>query len=245
MLLGPAPAGTRQLTIPLLATGDRITANGSVSILLVRSNAVSPAAAITVGNDYDGNNDGVFDVQPLRTATVLDAIGWRGGGSEMVYPNDWSGGSSEPTNVRLQLSDTGNKADEVTRFPGNFTPLAQSAWYGGDLVNNSPDTPGGTAYDTTAGHVTANFPVGGALTPGAANGPASQRVISYIAPQSGVVNEANPSIPFTVDAANAGNVVVPESNNPDVVPNDPLYLSVTGSGTARNVVINRLRSAMT
>lgn len=145
---GHAPAeGTTVLGEPQLAEPGGLE-NQSLSVLVV----ASPASAIVEQADYDRNDDGRLELPP--GATVVDAIAWSDGGQgDLLY-----GG------VVLLLES--GVPDAATRFPGNDSPLRGAAWYGGDLTGGSSDS---LAYGS---NVSANFPNGGALTPGAPNAPA-------------------------------------------------------------------------
>lgn len=120
--------------------------NSSVSILLVQS-AIAPVE----GTDYDSNDDGVFDVAPLDTATIVDAIGIRKLASDPVY-----GGARIP-NVG---SDQVVLAAE--RFLDDNRPRNAQAWYGGLMSGSGLTT-------NFSGVVTTNLPPGATLTPGSEN----------------------------------------------------------------------------
>jgi hypothetical protein len=120
--------------------------NGTLSVLLVAGPVL-----FTEGNDYDANDDGTLELPPGDT--IVDAVGWTDGdASDLVY-----GGVS--------LVGGGSPPDAATRFAGDDTPLTASAWYHGDLAGNASTT----SYDADA--VSADFPAGGRLTPGAPNEP--------------------------------------------------------------------------
>jgi predicted extracellular nuclease len=141
------PAATTRIEAPAMGTGSALQ-NDSNSFLLVSS--TSP---IATGTDLDTDNDGALDL-PAGVA-VVDAIGWSDGGAgDRVY-----GGA-----VLVQPSGV---PDAATRFPNDTTASSAAAWYGGDLTG-SQDT---VTYSATA--VSANFPVGGALTPGDVNAPSA------------------------------------------------------------------------
>ena len=140
------PVATTLIGDLQLGTNGSGIENGTVSILLV----AGPVLFLE-GTDYDANDDGVLELPP--GVALIDAVGWTDGdSSDLVY-----GGVS--------LLGGGAPPDAATRFAGNDTPLAASAWYHGDLSGNQNSM----AYDLD--QVSANFPVGGRLTPGARNEP--------------------------------------------------------------------------
>lgn len=105
------------------------------------------------GDDIDANNDGVID--PALNITVIDgfAIVINPSFNRNYAPIIFNGVESG-----LDLPDA------VTRFSNNNTALSAAAWYYGELA--PPDN--STTYTDPR---SANFPVGGALTPGAPNVP--------------------------------------------------------------------------
>ena len=121
--------------------------NGTNSWALI----MSPTTAIVQGTDYDTTNDGTLDALP-GDATIIDAIGSPDGGASDVTHGP-----------ALPIPPGSFGSDMMTRFLGNSDASSAAAWYSGDMdgVNTS------TAYDLT--QVSANFPAGGALTPGAEN----------------------------------------------------------------------------
>src|SRR5215470_4030830 len=108
------------------------------------------------GQDLDENDDGKLDAK--YSLTPIDGMAWVVDTSfEKVY-----GGAP--------IIFSGNKElpDAATRFPNDLTPFSASSWYYGEVA--PPDN--STKY---AEPRSANFPSGGALTPGAPNvgGPSS------------------------------------------------------------------------
>ena len=102
------------------------------------------------GQDLDENDDGILDQK--YALTPIDGIAWVVDESfEKVYG-------------RAPIIFSGNKElpDAATRFPGDLTPFSASSWYYGEVA--PPDN--STKY---AEPKSANFPSGGALTPGAPN----------------------------------------------------------------------------
>jgi hypothetical protein len=142
------PAGATQVTDAQLDTSGGGIENGTITFLLVTS-----TTPIVEGTDYDTNNDGTLEGLPAGV-NVLDAIGVTDGNfGDIVYFG------------QVVTQGSGDAPNAITRFPANNTPVSSAAWYGGFL-----ETAGGnstTVYNTT--NASANFPTGGALTPGAAN----------------------------------------------------------------------------
>lgn len=138
------PAGVPVITTTVLdAGGTSPLENGTSSFLVITTTSV-----ITKGVDYDISDLGVLAITDLN---ILDAVGWTdGGATDIVY-----GGV-------LLNAPTG--ADAATRFLGNNTAISETAWYYGTLS-------GADASALTYGTVSANFPLGGILTPGAQNVP--------------------------------------------------------------------------
>jgi hypothetical protein len=134
--------------------------NATSSFLLICS--LDP---ILEGSDYDADDDGELELP--TGATIVDAIGWTDGGAgDVVY-----GG------VTLQQAG-GGAGHAATRFDGDHTPHSAAAWYSGALAGATPD---GLDYDIT--RASANYPAGGALTPGAHNVPPSdQEPVTIISP---------------------------------------------------------------
>lgn len=141
-------AGSTQVTNAKLDTGASGIENGTITFLLVSS-----PTALVEGTDYDTNNDGTLEALPAG-ATVLDAIGvMEDDFGDLVYYG------------QVVTQNNLIPPQAITRFQGNNTPTSSGAWYGGAL-----DTAAGsssTVYSAT--NRTANFPTGGALTPGAPN----------------------------------------------------------------------------
>ena len=135
------PAGTAVIAAAFLNTG--ILQNGSNSFLLVSS-----PTAIALNTDLDANDDGVLELP--TGAVILDSIAWSDGGAgDLLYGP--------------QLIASGTVIGAATRFVGDTRANNSRAWYGGARVG----APADTTYSTTIR--TANFPEGGALTPGAPN----------------------------------------------------------------------------
>ena len=120
--------------------------NNSLSVLLVQS-AVAPVEGV----DYDTDDDGLFDVAPLDTATVVDSISIRQLAGDPVY-----GGARVP--------NVGNdgRPEALARLFGDARARVADAWFAGRM-NGS-----GLTIDFDS-RVTPNFPAGATLTPGREN----------------------------------------------------------------------------
>jgi Ca2+-binding RTX toxin-like protein len=121
--------------------------NGSNSVVLVSS-----TIELTAGTDLDPDDDGDLDL--TGGANMVDGIAISDGGvGDLVYaPTLGSGCQCRP--------------GAATRFANATAPLVSSAWFGGALG-------GGSATETyDLAQITANFPSGGALSPGGGNIPA-------------------------------------------------------------------------
>src|SRR5688572_799835 len=135
------PAGTTVLTTSFLNTG--VLQNTSNSFLLVSS-----PTNIAPNTDLDANDDGVLELP--AGAVILDSIAWTDNGAgDLIYGP--------------QLIASGITIGAATRFAGDARANNSRAWYAGIRVG----APSDTTYSPTLR--TANFPAGGALTPGAPN----------------------------------------------------------------------------
>ena len=200
-----AAPGTTVVTSSVL--DGSILENGTNSFAVI----YSPTAAISVGVDYDTDENGTLDL-PLGAA-VLDVIGWADGDAFDVVP----GG--------VVLAQSTGTPDAASRFPTDDTPLSASAWYNGDMAGATNDS---VNYDSLA--VSSNFPIGGALTPGAPNSPSVGGVMAFSsATYTG--NESEGQIMLTVSRTGGilGTVTVDyaTSNGTAVAPGD----FTTTSGT--------------
>ncbi len=120
--------------------------NNSLSVLLVQS-TIAPVEA----TDYDANDDGVFDVAPLDTATIVDSISIRQLSTDPVY-----GGA------RIPNVGNDNRPEALVRLFGDTRARSADAWFGARM-NGSGLT---VAFNA---QVTTNFPAGATLTPGKEN----------------------------------------------------------------------------
>ncbi|MBD2180567.1 DUF3616 domain-containing protein [Planktothrix sp. FACHB-1355] len=212
------PAATRVITDTRLS-GSGALENGSNSFLLINS-----SISINQSTDYDINDDGILELP--TGATIVDAVGWSDGDSgDLVY-----GGVS--------LTQSSGTPDAATRFQTNNTANSAAAWYNGDL---SGTTANSLTYDLAT--VSANFPTGGALSPGNLSFPNLAPTISVIAPLSGVIGDStNPGVSFTVSDAetNASALTVTAtSNNGTVVSNGNITVTA-GTGGNRTLNLNPL-----
>src|SRR5439155_10563815 len=107
--------GTTVVTVPRLAQTGGALNNGGVSILLVGSTTPIPEGA-----DLDQGDNGVLEGLP-DGAAIMDAIGWRNSGNDIVY-----GG--------VDLTQDEFTPDAASRVPGNTTPLSAAAWLVGHLA---------------------------------------------------------------------------------------------------------------
>lgn len=183
--------------------------NGSLSFLLV-----SNASAVNLGDDLDRGDNGIPEGLP-QGALVLDSVAWDDGDhGDVVY-----GGAV------LRLQDA--TPDAATRLPWDHTPRSASAWICGDLEGQSGET---LAYDETV--VSARFPLGTLLSPGAPNNIAP--TATGLAPISGVIGDPwNPQLLFNVNddqtAAEAIQVTA-SSNDQGVVPDTNLTITAGSAG---------------
>lgn len=114
--------------------------------------ASAPAGSVFFEtDDIDADDDGNIDVG--LGISVIDAFAYltQVGVTRAYGPVLASGEADVP--------------DAATRFPGDLVPLSAGAWYYGELAASPDNT---TTY---AAPLSANFPAGGALTPGAPNAP--------------------------------------------------------------------------
>ncbi len=110
---------------------------------------VPPGSRFEETDDLDLDDDGVIDSK--FRLTKIDAI------SYLTNPRETSAYGP------VLATGEANIPNAATRFPGNSSALSVSAWYFGKLTL-APDN--STTYRAPQ---SANFPAGGALTPGAQN----------------------------------------------------------------------------
>lgn len=120
---------------------------GSESFAIIQT-----TATIAAGGDGDANDDGVLDF----AVTYIDAAAF------LIDPDQQF---TYPSNTAVLGTPFQDVPDAFTRFPNNSTPFSSAAYYFGE-VGASPVQ--STAYEAP---LSANFPSGGALTPGAPNVP--------------------------------------------------------------------------
>ncbi len=188
--------------------------NGAVTFLLV-----STTNQIVEGADLDAGDNGQAEGLPLD-AVIADSLAWLDGdGGDEVY-------------TKAVLEPPSGKPDAATRFSTNNTPNSALAWFGGRLDGTNAES---LTYDPE--HVTANFPLGTAMSPGVTNNTAPQ--VSALPPFTSTIGDpTTPAIHFTISDAespvNALHVSV-RSTNALVVPDQKLFLS--GSGAQRTLKI--------
>ena len=135
------PAGT---TLADLNRPGVTMENGTITFLLVTGFTGS------AGMDLDLNNDGTPEVTPW--SELLDGIAWSDGGAgDRVYC---------PATL-----DHGPTPDAASRCGENDEPLAEAAWYFGEVTTTLVDTVGITYLASSS----SNLPAGVALTPGSGN----------------------------------------------------------------------------
>ena len=149
------PGGTTIFTNADLDTIGGGLKNGSNSFFLI--NSTTP---IVKGTDYDTNDDGTLEALP-GSSEVVDSIAWE----DRNFETDIAYGTN-------QVTQFDSSPDAVTRFPSN-TKQTAAAWFNGALVQTG-QLPTTLAYDPA--NTSSNFPVGGVITPGAANYPDSSSV---------------------------------------------------------------------
>ncbi len=130
-----------------LSIGTSPIENATTSFALIHS----PSAPIVQTADYDVNDDGTLELP--SGATLVDG----------VATFDEAVSSTDRTYVP-RLAQTTGAPDAATRFPGQLAPLSAAAWYSGDLAGTAASS---VVYDST--NASANYPIDGALTPGAPN----------------------------------------------------------------------------
>ncbi len=116
----------------------------------------------STGTDYDVDNTGTLALDP--GIVVIDSVA----SLDPDVGDIGYGGAVLP----VFTTASGDAADALVRFPDNTTANSAAAWYAGNL-----DTTGTVQSQLNFGTlVSANFPVGGALTPGARNAPSGDTV---------------------------------------------------------------------
>ncbi|MCP5525241.1 MAG: DUF3616 domain-containing protein [Verrucomicrobiales bacterium] len=195
-----------------LASPGGAFGNDALTVMLISSPVDVP-----LGEDLDKGDNGILEGLPAG-ATILDAVGWKGGDKEDLVFGD--------AEVELE----GATPDAVARFPGNDHPNDPEAWFGGELAGEK-----GVAVAFDPDRVSASFRPGTELTPGRINNTAP--IIAGWEPVSGVIGDpTNPPLAFAVDDAEsgAGSVAVSvHSDNPAVVSDDHLTLLSTSMGAFR------------
>ena len=198
------PAGSTVVSAPAFGTEGGVLGNGSASFLLI-----SAIGNIESGADLDGGDNGLLEGLPIGT-TVLDAVGWRDGNTnDVIY-----GG--------VTLID-GDTPDAAARFPGNNTPNSAGAWFFGALEG---DDSAALAFDPE--DVSANFPMGTALSPGDTN-PVSAYFMPVAALAGAIGDPTNPKAFFTMAGFPAPPNITVASTNQAVVPDANLAVTPLGN----------------
>ncbi len=112
-------------------------------------------ANIFAGLDIDTNDDGMLDI---AVSNISDAVAFRvDPDQEFVYP----------ANSAILGTPFTDVPDAFVRFPGNDTAFSIGAFYYGELAADPVES---TVF---VAPLSANFPMGGVLTPGSPNVPAA------------------------------------------------------------------------
>ena len=93
---------------------------------------VTATGAIAGGQDLDTDDDGVFNAN--LGITVLDGF------ALLVNPKEEYVYGATAGAVNIGNVTTVDQPDAVTRFPGNTTPFALSAFYFGELAASPDET---------------------------------------------------------------------------------------------------------
>lgn len=126
---------------------------------------VSTNVNLVPGTDLDTNDDGIVDINDPALAKMRlngDSFSFVDGINFVFNPDEQYIYGPGPNLVETLLGDV---PDAATRFPGNDSANSAAAWYSGELASSPEETVEYTAP------LSANFPAGGMLTPGAANVP--------------------------------------------------------------------------
>jgi hypothetical protein len=183
--------------------------NGTNSFALI----LSPTTPIA--GDLDTNTDGILEL-PVD-ASIIDIVGWSdGGANDLVY------GSAALTQV------AGSPPGAATRFLHDNRPDTAAAWYSGDLAGTNSST----TYSAVAANLSANFPVGGQITPGDINVPGD----ANIAPVS--VADAYQVAPGGTLSVNAGGGVLSNDSDPNGVNSVLAAVLVTPPANATSFTLN-------
>jgi hypothetical protein len=204
---GALPPATAQYLLSAFSTNGGILPNKTTTYLLL-----AMPGTITPGEDWDRGNNGVLEGLP-PLAQVLDSVAISGGNTNAVVYS--------PAVLQLPAGTP----DAATRWPGNTEPSSAGAWFYGQLYGTAAES---LEYDIT--RVSASFPLGAMLTPGAPNGGTLQ--FQGVRPICGAVGDpTNPPLLFRVIPTNAALLwVSASSDNPLVVSNSSLVLQLRGPG---------------
>ncbi len=195
--------------------------NGSNSFALI----LSPTTLIA--GDLDTNTDGILELP--AGASIIDIVGWSdGGAADLVY------GSAVLTQV------AGSPPGAATRFLHDNRRDTAAAWYSGDLAGTNSST----TYSAVAANLSANFPVGGQITPGDLNVPGDANIApvsvadAYQVAPSGTLNISagggvlsNDSDPNGINSLLSAVLVTPPGNAASFTLNDDGSFSYMNNGT--------------
>jgi hypothetical protein len=207
--------GTTVLPVPqFLRTNDGGLRNGAATFMLV-----STTNDIPEGTDLDAGDNGRPEGLP-EDAIIVDSLAWRDGdGAGIIY-------------TAAELLVANRTPDAATRFQNNDTPNSAAAWFGGNL-----DGTNGASLLYDPKHVSTNFPLGTALSPGVLNNSAPQ-ISPLPAFPASIGDPTTPLIAFTISDAEspvAALAVSVVSSNQAVVASSNLLLS--GTGAARTLTV--------
>ena len=139
---------------------------------------LTTTATLTPGSDADSDDDGTLNF----AATFIDAVAF------IVNPDEQN---IYPSNAPILGTPFTDVPDALVRFCDNTTPFAAAAYYWGEVAE-SPDE-----STQLIAPLSANFPVGGVLTPGGVNAPcATPTPTPTPTPANIIINEVD------VDQAN-------------------------------------------
>ncbi len=208
--------GTTVLPVPqFLRASDGGLRNGSATFMLV-----STTNDIPEGADLDAGDNGRPEGLP-DDAIIVDSLAWRDGdGAGIIY-------------TEAELVVAHRTPDAATRFQNDDTPNSASAWFGGNL-----DGTNGASLLYDPKHVSTNFPLGTALSPGVTNNSAPQ-ISALAAFTASIGDPTTPLIAFTISDAEspiAALAVSVVSSNQAVVADTNLLLS--GTGAARTLAVH-------
>ncbi len=166
---------------------------------------VSSTTTLFNGQDLDLNDDGILDAN--LGITVLD------GTALIVNPEEEYVYGAEVGVVNISNTISLDQPDAITRFIGDTTPFAGSAFYYGELSETPDET------NMYAAPKSANFPAGGQLTPG------NQNALGAVNTAPDAVNDS-----ATVAEDSVGNAINVLANDTDA-DGDTLTITAATNGT--------------